>query len=67
MECKTKIWVNHYGWIMGGNPEKGFRFTKQKDGAKPFSGDKLDTRSELFAVCKFIELEMLCNYDLVLC
>lgn len=63
----TKIWVNHYGWIMGGNPEKGFRFTKQKAGAKPFSGDKWDNRSELYAACKFIELEMMCNYDLVRC
>lgn len=42
-----KIWVNHYGWICGGNPEKGLRFTKMKMGAKPFdefSKETLETR-----------------------
>ena len=63
----TKIWVNHYGWIMGGNVKNGFKFTKTKMGAKPFSGNKLDCRSELFATCKFIEMKMQCNYDLVQC
>lgn len=63
----TKIWVNHYGWIMGGNAKNGFKFTKTKMGAKPFSGNKSDYRSELFDTCKFIEMKMQCNYDLVQC
>lgn len=62
-----KIWVNHYGWVMYGDPQKGLRFTKHKDGAKPFQGDKWDTRSELFGVCDYIERHMMCNYDLVRC
>ena len=57
----VKIWVNHYGWICGGNPEKGLRFTKMKMGAKPFdefSKETLETRI-------YIERVMQCNYDLV--
>ena len=67
MERMTKIWVNHYGWIMGGDTKKGFRFTKLKAGAKPIRGDKLDMHSELFDVCKYVEIKMMCNYDLVPC
>lgn len=60
-----KIWVNHYGWIISGSPKKGFQFSMNKAGAKPFDGDKWDYHSELFAACKYIETTMMCNYDLV--
>lgn len=56
-----KVWVNHYGWIMGGDPDRGFRFTKAKDGAKPFE----EFGKELLNVRICIERNMQCNYDLV--
>lgn len=38
-----KIYVNHYGWVMGikrdGWKVTGLKFTKHKEGAKPFKGD----------------------------
>lgn len=61
----TRIFVNGYGWIMGGNTEVGLRFTKSKIGAKPFTGSQMDSRSELFSTVKYIEMTMKCNYDLV--
>ena len=57
----VKIWVNHYGWIMGGDPDRGFKFTKHKVGAKPFE----DHSKELLNVRICIEREMMCNYDIV--
>lgn len=56
-----KIWVNHYGWICGGNPDKGLRFTKMKAGAKPFD----EFSKETFETRLYIEQKMQCNYDLV--
>lgn len=63
----VRIFVNHYGWVVGGNAEKGLRFTNLKAGAKPFTGSVMDYRSELFSVVKHIEMNMQCNYDLVYC
>lgn len=56
-----KIWVNHYGWICGGSPDNGLRFTKMKMGAKPFD----EFSKETFETCIYIERVMQCNYDLV--
>lgn len=55
-----RIWVNHYGWVCGGSPEDGLKFTKFKAGAKPFeeySKETLETRI-------YIERVLKCNYDL---
>lgn len=52
------IWVNHYGWILGGNAEKGLRFTRQRAGAKPFepySKDYIETM-------RYVEGVMQCNW-----
>lgn len=57
------VWVNHYGWVMGGSPEKGLRFTMHKAGAKPFD----EFGKELFNTRYFIENKMQCNYDVVRC
>lgn len=56
-----KIWVNGHGWICGGNPGKGLRFTKMKAGAKPFD----EFSKETFETRIFIEQVMQCNYDLI--
>jgi len=56
-----KVWVNHYGWIMGGNPDRGLKFTKHKAGAKPFE----EFGKELLETRIFIEQKMQCHYDLV--
>ena len=57
----TKIYVNGHGWVMGGNKEKGLKFTSHETGAKPFD---LFSK-ELFEVRFYIERSMKCNYDLV--
>lgn len=28
------LYVNHYGWLMGGSINKGFKFTKNKSWSK---------------------------------
>lgn len=63
----VKVWVNGHGWIMGGNDKNGYRFTRAKAGAKPFTADKCDYRSDLYRVCKYVESVMQCNYDIVNC
>lgn len=61
----STIWVNGHGWVMGGDAVRGLRFTKIKAGAKPFAGIKEDYKTELFDVCKYIEIKMQCNYDII--
>jgi hypothetical protein len=56
-----RIFVNHYGWVCGGSPEVGLKFTKIKAGAKPFE----EYSKELFETRIFIERKMQCNYDLI--
>ena len=56
----AKIWVNGFGWVMGGNPETGLKFTKQKAGAKPFD----EMGKELLNVRIYIEQKMQSHYDL---
>lgn len=53
------LYVNHYGWIVGGTPETGLRFTKHREGAKPFD----PYSNEYFDVCYYIENTLKCNYD----
>ena len=57
------IWVNHYGWIMGekhdGDALTGLRFTKAREGAKPYD----EGGEALMNVRRYVE-EMGCHYDL---
>lgn len=57
----TKIFVNHFGWVMDGTPKTGLKFTKHKAGAKPFD----DFGKELFNVRFYIERTIKANYDLI--
>lgn len=63
-----KIYVNHYGWVMGVNRTDGavtgLRFTKVKAGAKPFAGDWIGDK-ETDSVLYYIENTMRCAYDKV--
>jgi len=65
-----KIYVNHYGWVMGikrdGQRVTGLKFTKHKEGAKPFEGD-WDTNPDLFGVLYYIENTLKCHVDRVKC
>lgn len=57
----VRIYVNHYGWVMGGSPETGLKFTPHKAGAKPFPSFS----KELMETRIYIEGKMLCHYDIV--
>lgn len=58
-----RVYVNGHGYVMGGNPEKGYRFTHMKESAKPFEkGSDYDPHSELYQFKFWIEHNLMANY-----
>ena len=55
------LYVNHYGWLMGGSINKGFKFAKTKAGAKPL--DERQPYNETEQIIDFIRNKMGCNVD----
>ena len=67
-----KLYVNHYGWVMGINRSKDddeiidLRYTKHKEGAKPFKDD-WNADPDLWDVLYYIENQLKCHVDRVKC
>lgn len=66
-----KLYVNHCGWVMGLIRDKdeeviGMKFTKHKEGAKPFKGD-WNVCAETWDALYYIENELKCHCDKVAC
>ena len=67
-----KLYVNHYGWVMGINRSKDddeiidLRYTKHKEGAKPFKDD-WNADPDLWDVLYYIENTLKCHVDRVRC
>lgn len=55
-----KVYVNHYGWVCGGNPETGLKFARSRASAKPYE----EFGKELLEIRIYIERVMRCHYDL---
>lgn len=65
-----KIYVNHYGWVMGiirtGKDVIGLKFTKHKAGAKPFKGD-WDVDGDAYDALRYAKNTLKCHVDKVFC
>lgn len=55
------LYVNHYGWLMGGSIKKGFTFTTLKASAKPF--EERQPYNETERIIDYIRNKMGCNVD----
>lgn len=58
-----RLYVNNRGWVMGGSPEKGLKFTRFKAGARPF--DEIADCKALLETRIYIEEKLQCHYDVV--